>query len=564
MVAVKSKKTSAKSPGEQMKITSFFAVGKENMGVVANGSPTPVKRETRSPRKSPQKALTEENASKKCSAEKTPTKKAKGKKANQDITPTKLADGSVIYDCDLCGKQFEKRQSFRVHMDSHSDIKKFECEICFNKFRQRSHLVVHRRTHTNERPYKCDVCNKAFNVSNALTVHKRIHTGERPFKCDLCNKGFTESSKLTIHKRSHTGEKPYECIICHDRFAQANNMKKHIANFHTLEGLEPKYECNLCQKKFKAEGYLKIHMKYHTGDKEFACEQCPKTFITKSELVQHVNYHNGIKQFKCDICQKEFFQAPHLKHHMKMHASGKKQCLSCKRFYHHDTKFQHRCLPLSRSVSAKTKAKLAAKKAKMGHGLKVARFNKVPQIDDEVTQTGFEEALPAPVLEEDQVTISIVPKDMPKKRGRKRTVKRENKMLSRAGRPGKQAKPGTAMTQLLMIDEIKEEPEEDTADEAIDSLMESSRVKVQRIYSVANPDEDEDDEGRDTPEMRNHDDHYILGDEEGLITFNPREDTGIIANPIENADIIDDLEDTGAMLRNGGANVVIMHDFADL
>ena len=37
-------------------------------------------------------------------------------------------------------------------------------------------------------------------------------------------------------------------------------------------------------------------------------------------------------------------------------------------------------------------------------------------------------------------------------------------MVARAGRPGKQAKPGTAMTHLLMIDDIKEEPE-DTADE---------------------------------------------------------------------------------------------------
>ena len=41
--------------------------------------------------------------------------------------------------------------------------------------------------------------------------------------------------------------------------------------------------------------------------------------------------------------------------------------------------------------------------AKMGHGLKVARVNKVFQIEDELTQTGFEEARPAPVEEDDQV-----------------------------------------------------------------------------------------------------------------------------------------------------------------
>ena len=39
----------------------------------------------------------------------------------------------------------------------------------------------------------------------------------------------------------------------------------------------------------------------------------------------------------------------------------------------------------------------------MGHGLKVARVNKVFQIEDELTQTGFEEARPAPFEEDDQV-----------------------------------------------------------------------------------------------------------------------------------------------------------------
>ena len=39
----------------------------------------------------------------------------------------------------------------------------------------------------------------------------------------------------------------------------------------------------------------------------------------------------------------------------------------------------------------------------MGHGLKVARVNKVFQIEDELTQTGFDEARPAPVEEDDQV-----------------------------------------------------------------------------------------------------------------------------------------------------------------
>ena len=43
----------------------------------------------------------------------------------------------------------------------------------------------------------------------------------------------------------------------------------------------------------------------------------------------------------------------------------------------------------------------------MGHGLKVARVNKVFQIEDELTQTRFDEARPAPVEEDDQVDGQI-------------------------------------------------------------------------------------------------------------------------------------------------------------
>jgi len=418
------------------------------------------------------------------------------------------------------------------------------------------------RTHTNERPYKCDLCPKAFTVSNALTVHRRIHTGERPFKCTMCEKGFTESSKLKIHMRTHTNEKPYECEVCHDKFKQQINMRKHMENFHTLEGLEAKYECDLCNKKFKDKNYLKVHLKYHTGDKEHACEMCTKSFTTTGELKLHMNYHNGVKDFKCEICQKEFYQAPHLKHHMKMHKSGKVQCNNCKRFFAEDSKFQHRCLPPSRSVSAKTHQKIAMKKAKMGGKdgrIKVHRVNQ-PPVEDELTQTGFDEALHQEVnIVDDGQLVEIIEKPKPKRR----VYKKRREKNSRAGRPAKQADPGTSMTELMLIDDIKEEPE-DTADEGVDDLMEDSRIKVQRIYTYPTNGDEELDmpengvdngvedgssrEGSITPVMMEADDDhdgYILGDDEGIITFNPQ-------------------EESGSALNTDNFTVIIQHDFESL
>jgi hypothetical protein len=576
MVAKSAKKASPLKPS-QRKITSFLS-NKENTQKGANGSVPPGKTAiVKSPRKSPQKALKEDNAisggflcvncpttfttidglakhSKTCCKPRGLSRKLSKTKKKGAAGKGKSAGADKLLECDHCEKTFNSRHNHTIHMAAHLGIKNYECQICKNRFGQNSHLTVHMRTHTKERPYKCDLCPKAFTVSNALTVHRRIHTGERPYVCDICNKGFTESSKLTIHKRSHTDEKPFECEVCHDRFKQLNNMKKHMENFHTLEGLEAKYECDLCQKKFKMKNYLKVHMKYHTGDKEHNCEVCPKSFITRSELSQHMNYHNGIKPFKCEICQKDFYQAPHLKHHMKMHNSGKIQCNNCKRFFHKDSKFQHRCLPPSRSVSAKTHKKIAMKQAKMGHGVKVARVNK-PQIEDELTQTGFEVAPQEVNQDDDQITIIENLKPSKKAKGRKQNKRKA--VGARPGRPPKQAKTGTAMTELVMIDDIKEEPEEETADEAVDSLLESSRVKVQRIYSVGPQGEDDelddmileeviDDsrEGSATPEMRKEDE-FILGDEEGIITFNPQEDTGVLLN-------------------NENFTVVIQHDFENM
>ena len=60
--------------------------------------------------------------------------------------------------------------------------------------------------HTGERPHRCDVCHKQFARRNHLNYHVLTHTDERPHKCEVCQKRFSQPDNLKRHMFQHTGD----------------------------------------------------------------------------------------------------------------------------------------------------------------------------------------------------------------------------------------------------------------------------------------------------------------------------------------------------------------------
>lgn len=138
-----------------------------------------------------------------------------------------LGMGPNFHICVICKKQYQHKNSLKLHMNSHTGNYAI-CDVCGKILSSKEKLKFHMRIHTGYKPFKCQYCEKSFTKKPILVEHIRIHTGERPYVCEYCTKAFSQRSSLVIHIRSHTGERPYKCQFCTKGFVSRAMLNIHF------------------------------------------------------------------------------------------------------------------------------------------------------------------------------------------------------------------------------------------------------------------------------------------------------------------------------------------------
>ncbi|XP_047445346.1 zinc finger protein 239-like [Mugil cephalus] len=144
-------------------------------------------------------------------------------------------------------------------------------------------------------------------------------TDKKSVTCDICGKTFKTNFKMRVHRRFHTGERPYCCETCGKSFRRSDNLSAH-KRIHTVEHL---YSCDICGKDFSWRSHLNAHMRTHTGERPYCCKTCGKSFSSAENLSAHKRIHAGEHLYICDTCGRGFRWKCHLNVHMRIHTGEK-------------------------------------------------------------------------------------------------------------------------------------------------------------------------------------------------------------------------------------------------
>ena len=175
---------------------------------------------------------------------------------------SRTQDGSKVYLCNWCPKDFKRPSDLCRHMRIHAVDRPFKCQFCPSAFSLKVTLATHLKRHDiNPRNHICRICLRRFESDKALTLHKQTHLQDGDSK-PLVKKGniLISRKKNSFFKNLLISRILFniladllEDIDLGDPFiitphGMVKIEPRHLSVYHPtrLESLQRKYPCTSC------------------------------------------------------------------------------------------------------------------------------------------------------------------------------------------------------------------------------------------------------------------------------------------------------------------------------
>ena len=241
------------------------------------------------------------------------------------------------FDCLYCDEKIINYKDFINHRRLHQ---KLTCSFCTKTFARKSTLENHvRELHKTkkEKTSNCDQCHRKFAHPHNLKKHiQAVHCNDKQFACDVCGLKWSNKCNLTIHKKSHIVDRQFDCLACGKIFKNSRELlwhKKETQHYAPVKKYVKEVRRKKCDICGTIVNNIKLHMRTHTGEKQYICDICGKQFLQMNHFQGHQLVHAGIKPHTCEVCDKSFTLRSSLTIHMQHHTEKRHKCSQCPKAY---------------------------------------------------------------------------------------------------------------------------------------------------------------------------------------------------------------------------------------
>ena len=148
----------------------------------------------------------------------------------------------IQYICSQCPNSFTNPDARNSHERRVHDEKVLKCSECDKMFSTNNTLKHHIRiVHVKPKTLICPHCGEGFFQSESYKAHVNRHTNNRQFPCETCGKKFLSAKGLKGHMNSHT--RPYKCDQCDFSTSGSTELKEHNRRVHEGIKISCRYNC---------------------------------------------------------------------------------------------------------------------------------------------------------------------------------------------------------------------------------------------------------------------------------------------------------------------------------